>query len=128
VPDVVWLVLILGVLTAITVFALRMEPHWSSKDGQRFICRAQLLDESHRPIGRWREIRGEVHGDEIVVRTRSLVSRQIHGRWRVFARGSEDNRKRRIYVFRSDSSGNQLALRIPHNSNTVPLLEQRLPR
>jgi hypothetical protein len=127
VPDVVWLILILAVLMGITVFALRMEPHWSSKSGERFICRAQLLSPNHEPLGRWREIRGEVEGNEIVVRTRSLISRQIAGRWRVYARGAVDSRQRSVFLFRSDTTNNQLALRMPGNSNTVPLLEERLP-
>jgi hypothetical protein len=127
VSDLVWLTLILAVLGGITVLGVRMEPHWSSKTGERFICRAQLLSPRHEPLGRWREIRGEVEGDEIVVKTRSLISRQIAGRWHVYARGTVDSRKRSVFLFRSDTTDNQLALRMPSNSNTIPLLEEHLP-
>jgi hypothetical protein len=127
VPDIVWIVTLSAVMIGLAIFALRLEPHWSSKDGERFICRAQLLDAQHQPVGRWREVRGQVEGDDIVVRTRSLMSRQIAGRWNVYARGVVDQRKRRVYLLRSMESDQQLALRMPGDSHTVPLLDARLP-
>jgi hypothetical protein len=128
VPDIVWIILMVAILTGITVIALRLEPHWSSKDGLRFICRAQVLDARLQSVGRWREVRGEIKGDDIVVRTRSLISRHAAGTWHVQAKGTVDGRKRHVYLLRSDGTDQQLALRIPANSNTQPLLEELLPR
>ena len=127
-PDILWIVVLSAAMVGLSILALRLEPHWSSKDGERFICRAQLLDARHQPVGRWREVRGQVEGEDIVVRTRSLVSRHIAGRWDVSARGVVDVRERRVYLLRSMESDHQLALRMPGNSHTVPLLDALLPQ
>ena len=125
-PDIVWFALTIIVLIAITIYALRMEPHWSSKDGTRFICRAQVLNAQHQAVGRWREVRGQIEGDDVLLRSRSLVSRGGAGKWRVHARGVVDG-KRHIYLLRGEEGEQQLAVRLPAGSNTVPLLEERLP-
>src|SRR5690242_2663911 len=50
--------------------AFRMEPHWVSKDGERFAAYGQALTNHGLPIGRWREMRVMKMGDRLEVRPR----------------------------------------------------------
>lgn len=142
--DWLWFIITAVVMIGMLVAAFMIEPHWSSKDGQRFICRAQPITIG-RDMGagagtgsRWREVRGELSDDGIVkLRTRGLISgRRITGDWRIHARGSSDRRKRLVFLLRSaDSIGNAdgaagetlLALRMPRSSRSAPLLERLVP-
>lgn len=126
VSDVVWLVGTIVVLGAMVVIALRLEPHWSSKDGRRFICRAQVLTDRFEPIGRWHEVRGEIGDGEITIRSRSPLVRTVVGRWDVHARGDTDKRKRRTFMLRRDEDGKLLALRMPESSRSTALIDEQL--
>lgn len=133
--DWLWFIITAAVMIGMVVIAFMIEPHWSSKDGKRFICRAQpvSLAEGTSAGSRWREVRGEVSEEGIVrLRTRGLISgRKITGDWRIEGRGTTDRRKRVVYLLRPDEaeSGTTslLALRMPGSSRAAPLLEQHVP-
>ncbi len=123
------------VMAAMLFVAFRMEPHWSSKDGTRFICRAQpvSLEQGGAAGSRWREVRGEVTEAGLVrLRTRGLISgRKMTGDWRIDGRGTTDGRKRVVYLLRSSDGDDPrasglLALRMPGSSRTVAVIEQHL--
>lgn len=107
--------------------ALLMEPHWASKDGKRFICRAQLITGPTEPPGRWREVRGYLEGDRVVVRARSPLGGSLSGTWSMHSRGDIDRRKRYVYVLTRDSDNAQLALRIPEGSKARPAFDELMP-
>lgn len=117
-------IIVLGGLGAI---ALWMEPHWASKDGKRFICRAQLLTGPSDPAGRWREVRGYIEDGRVVVRARSPLGGSLSGTWSMRSRGDIDRRKRYVYLLGRDSDDKQLALRIPDNSKARPTFDELLP-
>lgn len=142
--DWLWFTLTAALMAGMLVVAFRIEPHWSSKDGQRFICRAQPITIGRDLSGgagtgsRWREVRGEVGDGGIVkLRTRGLISgRKITGDWRIHARGTSDRRKRVVFLLRpavppggSDSGGTEtmLALRMPGSSRSAPVLDELVP-
>lgn len=132
--DSVWIILTVLVMLAMLGLAFMIEPHWSSKDGNRFICRAQPISLSaNAGGGRWREVRGEIKFDGVInLRTRGLISgRKVTGDWRIEARGTTDWRKRVVYILSPTepddgpkSAKTLIALRMPGSSRSAPLLER----
>ena len=115
VPDIVWIILPSAVMIGMAIVALRIEPHWSSKDGRASSAGRSCSTRRHQPVGRWREVRGDVEGEDIVVRTRSLISdARSQATGSVYARGAIDERKRHVLPLAlGDTSDQQLALRMP---------------
>jgi hypothetical protein len=108
---------------------LGIEPHWVSKDGERMMCMAQLLDAQHQPVGRWREVKaarlpeGTWH---ITRRARTPRGRLPAEVWRVESRMAEAPRKRAHYLARArhqDGSAAFLVLRLPASSQMISSLD-----
>ncbi|MDQ3737887.1 MAG: hypothetical protein M3337_01800 [Actinomycetota bacterium] len=136
--DWVWIILTVLVMLAMLAIAFMIEPHWSSKDGHRFICRAQPITLGENSGGgRWREVRGEIQPDGVInLRTRGLVTgRKVTGNWRIEARGTTDWRKRVVYILSPIEVADDepkatralVALRMPASSRSAPLLERLSP-
>ncbi len=135
--DGVWIILTVLAMLAMLAIAFMIEPHWSSKDGRRFICRAQPITlGEHSGGGRWREVRGEIRPDGVInLRTRALISgRKVTGEWHIEARGNTDWRKRVVFILApneatqgSPGAGRLVALRLPGSSRATPLLERLTP-
>ena len=125
---------LLGFLATIAVggaviwLALRIEPHWVSKDGQRFICRAQLIDDRGNTHGRWNEYRFRITPEGLVAGgRRSLLSRSTGGGWRVVARSDAAPRGKAVFLLQDPvDTHNMLALRMPANSRAVDVLDDLL--
>lgn len=122
---------LLGLLATIAIggalvwLAFRMEPHWVSKDGQRFICRAQLVDDRGNTHGSWNEYRFRVTPDGLVEGARrSLWSRSAGGGWQVMARSPEAPARKAVYLLQDPTTpSNMIALRMPSNSRAVGVLD-----
>ena len=137
--DWIWFFVTVAIMIGMVVVAFRIEPHWSSKDGMRFICRAQPISLDGTSTGaKWREVRGEVRPEGIVkLRTRGLISgRKVTGDWRLEGRGITDRRQRVVYILRSAdtidndpgaASRSLLALRMPGSSRAKPVLDDLVP-
>jgi len=103
-----------------------LEPHWSSRDGMRFMCRMQLRPHDSRDRTRWTDVKVSVQEGELLVYARSRRSRSHRGVWRVVGASNDPERRRRIYELRS-TNDDGASLRVPSNSRCVPVLDALVP-
>jgi hypothetical protein len=124
--DVMWTVLFVGILVGLWFVAYRMDPHWVSKDGERFIANAQLMDHHGHTLGGWKEYRFEVLSDGMIAsRRRSRWFPKDARVWRVRARSDGTSPKKTIFLLaEADQSGDMIAVRMPTSSRAVPVLER----
>jgi hypothetical protein len=128
--DYVWTLVVLAVLVAMAWLAYRIEPHWVSRDGQRFLCMGQQLNNLHTPVGRWSEVRVAALPDgALLVDQRRRVGRTKPSArvWNVVSRMPEPPRKNLVaYLLRGrnvDGAHVQMLLRLPAKSKAVALLD-----
>jgi hypothetical protein len=124
--DALWIIGFVAVVGGLYYLAFRIDPHWASKDGRRFICHGQLVDRHGNTLQTWREFRFEVIDDKrIRGRRRSRWTRRNEGVWRVAAKSDNPVKKREVYLLASAESDNtdQMAIRLPASSRAVPVLE-----
>lgn len=120
------LVLTIGAVAAcvaMLVAASRMEPHWASRDGERFIARIQTLGPHDTPDGAWREMRFLVDGRSLIAGSRGLRGARLRGHYSVVAKSPNPPKKKAIYVL---SGPQRVLLRLPDNSRAVPHLDAML--
>ena len=103
-----------------------LEPHWSSRDGMRFMCRMQLHPPDSRDRVRWTDVKVSVQEGELLVYARSRRGRSHRGVWRVVGASNDPERRRRIYELRS-TNDDGASLRVPSNSRCVPVLDALVP-
>ena len=110
--------------------ANRIEPHWVSRDGHRFLTVAQELDQWGLPFGRRREVRARVDDEtDTLVITRRSVMRPSQTVWVIDAKSPDPPRGKAVYILKKVTSEpviGQLALRLPANSRMVPKLDEIL--
>ncbi len=103
--DALWIVGFVALLGGMYYAAFRVDPHWVSKDGRRFICHGQLVDHYGNTLQNWREYRFEVIDDKrIFGRRRSRWTRRAEGVWRVAAKSENPPKKREVYLLTSAES------------------------
>ena len=123
--------------------AFKIEPHWASKDGTRFVCFGQALTNHGVPIGGWREMRiARVSGDVLEVRPRrgtlsndkvsmpspsAMLTRRVTtpSYWKVMGKTQEHGRKV-IYMLNGSNDPDlpaMIAVRLPAGSRAVSTLE-----
>lgn len=126
IDDVLWTVGFVVVLVGLWYVAYRMDPHWVSKDGERFISNAQLMDHHGNTLGGWKEYRFEVLPDgSIASRRRSRWVPKDERLWRVRAKSEDRSPKKALFLFaETDPSGDMIAVRMPASSRAVPVLER----
>jgi len=129
---------LLGVVAVVAVcgglmwVATRIEPHWVSKDGRRFLCNAQQIDlASAQPTTRWHETRVIV-GDagDLQVDQKRFPLRRSTTFWRVEAESPDPPRGKALFLLRGHDATGQaalLAIRVPRSSRAVAVL-RTLPR
>ena len=129
-PDVLWMVLFIGGLVGLWYLAYRIEPHWASRDGARFICNSQELL-AGRPNGRLREAQVAVLPDGTLQVTQKRTMRRAVSSWRLVGRSEGPTARLFVYVARRVDDGAEqhveLAMRIPRSSRTVAVLDAFLP-
>lgn len=118
--DTLWLIAALAVCGLLAWVALRIEPHWVSKDGERFTCRVQRLGQD-APQGRWREMRGHVDGNSVVLATRGLIPNSMSGRYSVEVRSPNPPKRRALWLLEAERQ--RVVLRIPESSRAVPRID-----
>jgi hypothetical protein len=123
--DVLWIIGFVGVIGGMWFVAYRMDPHWVSKDGERFIANGQLMDHYGNTLGGWREYRFEVLADgRVSSRRRSRYVPRDARVWRVRARSDETPPKKAMFVLgEDDAAGEMLAVRMPSSSRAVAVLD-----
>lgn len=124
--DLLWIVGFVAVLAGLYYVAFRIDPHWVSKDGHRFVCHGQLVDRYGNTLQNWREFRFEViEHKRIFARRRSRWTRRNEGVWRVSAKSDNPPKNREVYLLASADSDNtdQMAIRLPASSRAVEVLD-----
>jgi hypothetical protein len=124
--DAVLTVAALAVCAVLAWVALRMEPHWVSKDGRRFTCRIQLLGRHDVPEGGWREMRAVVDGDGLWITARGPLHRSLQGRYRVLGRSRHPPKGKVLWLLVGDTQ--RLVLRVPERSRAVAVLDGLTPQ
>lgn len=110
-------------------WALRLEPHWVSRAGDRFTARVQVLGFRDQTEGRWREVRAVISDDgDIILRPRGIAGGHLSGRWRALTASVDPSGRRAVYLLqRSDTSGslatNRLVMRIPVSSRARAVVD-----
>jgi hypothetical protein len=127
-PVLAWLEL-LAILAGCGVLmwlSRRIEPHWVSKDGQRFTCRVADLQPEQGEVGPWTEARVASNGDSVTVAVkpklfRSPTSRRPVTIMRVLGRADSDKSGLIVYMLGGTSP---MALRVPKKSRAVQTLDR----
>jgi hypothetical protein len=126
-----WLfgLLALAIMAALAWVGFRLEPHWVSKDGHRFLCSGQIMSPLGQPLGRWRETRVIVdqRGDLQVDQKRMM--RRKSSIWRVKAESPDPPKRRAVFLLSShehDGQADMLALKLPANSRAIPVLRDTM--
>jgi hypothetical protein len=129
VTDVLWIILTVAACVALYWLAWRVEPHYSSRDGRRFLTTGQFIDADGEPEGRFREFRAAVIANDIIEVSRRRNLARATATYRLIARAPNLSRKRVVYVLQATDPGalgDQLALRLPPSSRTTALLDSIL--
>jgi hypothetical protein len=114
----------LAALIGLLVALNHLEPHWASRDGYRFISRAQFIDERGLPHGRWHDYRFFIDRDgSVEAQRRGLLGLRHRSYWTVWAKSDEIQRRKLVFALRS-TDNEILAVRVPPKSRAVPVLEQ----
>jgi len=137
---------IAAVCAAMLWAAIRIEPHWVSKDAQRMVCYGQTISRDGRSVGKWREFRVANGADgtiEVRPRRGGLNSPQGSGggkpssalmpsrmpkssTWRVAGPSDNPPKRRVVYLLEcgpDDDLDFLVALRLPANSKGIPMLD-----
>lgn len=129
--DYVWIALIIVVMGAMWWVAYRMEPHWVSRDGTRFLCTAQELD-GVNAVGHPRETRVLITGDGALYVTQKRRMRRKTTMWTLMAKAPAAPRRMQVYVAKHREAGNpiesHLAIRIPAKSRCIAILDDLLAK
>lgn len=129
--DVVWFLLFVAVMGGMWWFASRIEPHYSSKDGTRFLCNGQEIVDNE-PFGRKRETRVTVMPDGVLNVSQKRRLRRTNERWALVGKSPEPPKGKQIYLLQQFADGkwlpDQMSLHIPAKSRVVPVLDALLER
>jgi hypothetical protein len=129
VMDVVWVALVVAACVGLYKLAWRVEPHYSSRDGRRFLATGQFIDAHGEPEGRYREFRAAVLHDDIVEVSRRRNLSRATSTYRLLAKAPNLSHRRVVYVLQATDPGalgDQLALRLPPSSRTTAVLDSIL--
>ena len=129
--EVVWILLFVLVMGAMWWFAYHLEPHYSSKDGRRFLCTAQEM-EGGEPLGRVRETRVLVLPDGLLEISQKRMMRRKHSCWVIVGKSPNPPKKMQVYLAQLRADGQKIpsfiALRLPAKSRCVPVLDELVER
>jgi len=124
--DYVWIALIIVVMSGMWWVAYRMEPHWVSCDGTRFLCTAQELENSSA-VGHPRETRVLISHDGALYVTQKRMMRRHTTMWTLVAKAPDAPRRMQVYVAKHREAGSviesHLAIRIPTKSRCIAILD-----
>jgi hypothetical protein len=130
VVEYVWFVGTVALCAGLGWVALKIEPHWVSRDGRRMLCMGQEMDRTGSPRGRWRETRVAIPADgPLRIEQKRVMRRQV-SYWTLVQQAPDAPRRKAVFLLRGhDRNGVDalFALRLPANSKALPLLRERLP-
>jgi len=89
-----------AVLGAMLFAAFKLEPHWASKDGLRFLCNTQEML-GDQPAGRPRETQVAVLPDGSLHVSQKRNMRRRGSTWTLIGKSDSPPRKREVFLARS---------------------------
>ena len=128
--ELLWTFGAIAVCGGLAYLAYRIEPHWVSNDGQRFLTTSENIDRYGNVVGRRREVRGTFLPDGGIVLSRRSIVRTVSGVWRIRAKSPRPPSGKQVYVLSAippDPDGELLTLRVPASSRLVALLDELTP-
>jgi hypothetical protein len=128
--DVLWGIAALAVLAGMAWLGYKIEPHWVSKDGERFLCVAQVLDYSGEPLTRWKECRVAIDHAVLRVDQKRRLRRPLTTYWKLEAESAEPPRRKVVFVGRrrtDDGIDELISFRMPAKSRATVKLRELLP-
>jgi len=129
--ELVWFALAVIAGVGMMYGATRIEPHWVSRDGERFVCNVQLIGPLGDPQTKYHEARIVVLSDgTLQVDEKRRFRGHATQLWRMDAKSPSPPRGREIYLLRGrDSDGDPitLAVRLPTKSRAIATLDRMLP-
>lgn len=126
-----WFALAIAVCALLAWIGFRIEPHWVSKDGQRFLCAGQRLTVKGDPLGRWRETRVILYDDGRVQVDQKRFMRRSSTHWKVSAEATDPPRGKAVFLlegFDAQAAPILLALRLPADSRAIPRVRPLIRR
>jgi len=127
--DFVWISLTVLVLVGMWWLGYKMEPHWASKDGTRFLCNSQEIEKGE-PVGRLRETRITVMPDGLLMVSRKRLVRRHYSKWQLIGKSPDPPKKLEVYLAQLREDGqtipSMLSMRVPSKSRCVPVLDAAL--
>ncbi len=127
--DFVWFVLFAALIAAMLWGSYKIEPHYASKDGTRFMCNAQELADGEA-LSRQKETRVTVMHDGSLHCSQKHMLRRNASLWTLVGKSADPPRGVEVYLAQQLTDGHalpgQLALRLPKKSRVVPVLDQIL--
>jgi hypothetical protein len=128
--DVVWVLLFVAVLVAMYWLGYRLDPHFVSKNGYRFLCLGQEVEADWQLVGRPRETWVYLLADGSLQLRQKRFLRRRTGIYRLIGKAPDPPKKKTVYLVRSDddpSVAHYVALRLPSTSKIIPELDSMLP-
>lgn len=129
--DVLWVLLALAICIGLYVVAYRIEPHWVSKDGTRFMCTMQPVDRHDVPQGRIREVRGRFLADGVLRLDQKQPMRRTSAAWELVGRAPLQAKRRAVFTVRKvaptdDATPTRIVLRLPADSALVARFDAQI--
>ena len=123
-----WFVLSVAVCVGLAWVAIRLEPHWVSKDGRSMLCAGQYIDAQGNPQGRWRETRVFVPEEGPLRVEQKRLMRRNASYWQLEQQAPAKGSKAVFLLRGHDSDGTLafLALRLPARSRALAIMQGRL--
>ena len=127
-----WVIVPLVVVGFMYWLSYRIEPHWVSKDGQRFVCIVQPITGRGEAEGRPKEARVLIEPDGMLRLTqRRIMRHSLDELWSIAGKSPTPPSRKAVYVlnaFKDDGTAGQLALKLPEDSRAVPMLDDIIAR
>ena len=127
----VWVAIVIVVMGGMWWIGYRMEPHWVSKDGDRFLCGTQEF--FHGSLaGHPRETQVAILAGGTLHITQKKMLRRQKSLWSLIGKSPDPPKRLEIYVAQQTVDGvptsTMLALRIPKKSKCVAILDAELAK
>ena len=128
--DVFFVALAVAGCAALMYIGYRMEPHYASKDGRRFLGTGQWITTLGNPEGRKREVWITVLPDARLEMTiKRGFRRTASNEWSLEGKSAEPPPRRAVYILRSrnaEGAMQRMTVQLPAKSRSVAVLDEVL--
>jgi hypothetical protein len=129
--DVFFVVLAVALCAALFYVGYRIEPHYASKDGHRFLSTGRWISAHGDPEGRKREVLIIVLPDHSLQMKAKRGIRRTVSYWSVEGKADEPPPRRAVYVLCSRTPAgttHRMTIQLPSKSRAVAVLDEALAK